>query len=59
MSLLTRHAYRQSYIRPLGRQSDFVRLVSQVARACRILQISGGRAVPVRELADTVEQSMK
>ena len=59
MSLLTRHTYRQAYIRPLGRQADFVRLVSLVANTCRIGQFLGGRSLPVRELADAVEQSMK
>lgn len=56
LSLLTRHAYRQSYIRPLGRQAGFVRLAAQVAGACRTVQLSGARARPVRELADDVEQ---
>lgn len=58
LSLLTRHTYRQAYIRPLGRTADYVRLVSQVANACRITQIFGARARSVRDLADSVEQSM-
>jgi hypothetical protein len=59
MSLLTRHAYRQSYIRPLGRQAEFVRMVSQVAGACGVVQLSGARARPVRDLADDIEQMVQ
>jgi len=59
MSLLTRHAYRQSYIRPLGRQADFVRMVGHVASACRTLRLSGARARPVRALADDIERMVR
>jgi hypothetical protein len=56
MSLLTRHAYRQSYIRPLGRQAEFVRLVGRMAGVCRTVQLSGARVRTVGELADDIER---
>jgi len=59
MSLLTRHTYRQSYIRPLGRLSDFVRMAAHVAGACRTVQLPGARVRPVRDLADAVEQMVR
>ncbi len=59
MAVLTRHACRQSYIRPLGRQADFARIVAQVASACRITRLAGARARPARELADAIEQAVQ
>jgi hypothetical protein len=59
MAVLTRHACRQSYIRPLGRQADFARIVARVAGACRITRLAGARARPARDLADAIEQTVK
>ena len=56
MAVLTRHAYRQSYIRPLGRQADFARVVARVAGACRITRLAGARVRPARDLADAIER---
>lgn len=54
LSVLARHTYRQSYIRPLGRQADFARVTAQLAGACHIRQLLGARVRPSTELADAV-----
>ncbi|MEI9990624.1 MAG: hypothetical protein WDM86_11350 [Rhizomicrobium sp.] len=58
MALLTRHTYRQAQIRPLGRIADYVRIVANVAGACRFQGLGGARIRPVTVLADAVESAM-
>lgn len=55
MALITRNTFRSSYILPLGRQADHVRMASKLAASCRILNLQGGSTRAVAELADAVE----
>ena len=59
MALLTRHTYRQAQIRPLGRFADYVRLIGQVAGACRAISLGKAHARPVGVLADVVEEAIR
>jgi len=56
MSLLTRHTYRRAFVRPLGRQADFVQMVAHAASTCKIAQLTDVRSRPVAALADIVEE---
>lgn len=57
MSLLTRHTFRPTQIRPLGRVADYVRIVGQVAGACHLACLGAARTRPVGALADALAEA--
>jgi len=56
MALLTRHTYRPAQILPLGQAADHVRIVADVARACRMFRLAGARRRSAGALASAVEK---
>lgn len=56
LALIVRHVFRWGHVRPLGRLERHVRIVSQVAGACRTFQLGGARTHAPAELARMIEQ---
>jgi len=54
LALLTRNTYRPDQIKPLAVERHHVRMVSQIATRCRIMQLPS-KGLPVAELADLLE----
>ncbi|MDF2114889.1 hypothetical protein PY365_04850 [Roseiarcaceae bacterium H3SJ34-1] len=57
LALLTRNTYRLAQIKPLAVELHHVRMVSQIATRCRIIQLPS-KGLPVTELADLVENEL-
>jgi len=54
LALISENTFRRPHIAALGRMKEHVRIVAQVAGACRVTRLQGTRSIPLAELADRV-----